>query len=102
MAFASMVGVDYKSIYTWMNETDPAKLNPERLRVLKNIQEHHKAEQINLLNQSPVGALAVANNDKETGLEWAKQQAPQIAAQTVYLIPSERAGRLGLEDHGGS
>jgi hypothetical protein len=54
-------------------------------------------QQINLLNSSPVGALAVANNDIETGLEWSKQQAAQLAQNTVYILPSERMERLKLD-----
>ena len=65
--------------------------------IVKNIRECHKMEQINLLNDSPVGALAVANNDPETGLEWSKQQAQQIAQSQVFILPSERMSKLKLE-----
>ena len=54
-------------------------------------------EQINILNESPVGALAVANNDNETGLNWSRQQALEQANNAVFLIPSERVSRLNLE-----
>ena len=64
--------------------------------LLKSIQEGHKQQQINLLNDSPVGALAVANNDIETGLEWSKQQALMQASNTVFLLPSERLDKLKL------
>jgi translation elongation factor EF-Ts len=90
-----MSGISYATIYNWMN-ADGEKINPERLEVLKNIQECHKMEQIGLLNDSPVGALAVANNDTETGLEWSKQNAQQIASNTVYILPSERVDKLRI------
>ena len=63
--------------------------------MLKNIQECHKVQQIGLLNDTPVGALAVANNDHETGLEWSKNQM-QVTAQSVYFLPSERVDRMRL------
>ena len=50
-----------------------------------------------MLNDTPVGALAVANNDHETGLEWSKNQLQQIAQNAVYLLPSERVDRLRLD-----
>ena len=74
-----------------------APTNPARFKVLKSIQECHKLAQINLLNDTPVGALAVANNDVETGLEWSKQQAQQIGQNAIYILPSERMDRLKLD-----
>lgn len=94
MSFALLVGCDYATIYLWMQ--DNGKSNPLRFKLLKNIQENHKNQHIALLNDTPVGALAVANNDIETGLEWSKQQAIQSASNTVYLIPSERLDKLKL------
>ena len=94
MSFSYLVGVDYTTLNRWLNDRES---NPKRYDVLKCIQENHKAAQIGLLNGSPVGALAVANNDKETGLEWAKNNAPTITNNTVYFLPSERADRLKLE-----
>lgn len=93
MSFSFMVGINYKTLYNWLNEEGA---NPGRMQILKNIQECHKLEQISLLNDSPVGALAVANNDTETGLEWAQKQAQQITNNQIYLLSSERAGALGL------
>lgn len=94
MSFSFMLGVNYKTLYNWLQGENP---NPERLQVLKSIQECHKVQQIALLNESPVGALAVANNDTETGLEWSKQQAALQATNAVYILPSERSGRLKLD-----
>lgn len=73
------------------------EVNPIRYDIIKNIQEGHKQAQINILNGSPVGALAVANNDKETGLNWSENNAQQVTSNTVYILPSERSGRLNLE-----
>ena len=93
MSFSFMLGINYKTLYNWLHDENA---NPERLQLLKNIQECHKAAQINLLNDTPVGALSVANNDHETGLEWSKQQSSQLAQNTVYIIPSERVDKLKL------
>lgn len=94
MSFSYMIGCDYHTLTKWLNEKES---NPKRYAVLKTIQESHKEQQISLLNDSPVGAMAVANNDTETGLEWSKQQALQIASNAVFLLPSERSDRLRLD-----
>jgi hypothetical protein len=54
-------------------------------------------QQIALLNESPVGVLAVANNDVETGLKWAENNIQQITNNTVYYLPSERLDHLQLD-----
>ena len=96
MSFSYLIGVSYTTLINWMKAE---KSNPERFRIVKYIQEAHKLAQIGLLNDTPVGALAVANNDKETGLNWSANQAAQITNNTVYLLPSERVDRFRLEDH---
>lgn len=96
MPFSYMLGCSYSTFVNWFNDPDN-ELNSKRLQVLKNIQESHKQQQINLLNDAPVGALAVANNDHETGLEWSKNQAASITNNTVYLLPTERLNKLNLE-----
>lgn len=94
MQFSIMTGIHWQTLARWEQEQE---LNPSRYALVKNIRECHKMEQINLLNDSPVGALAVANNDPETGLEWSKQQAQQIAQNQVFILPSERMGKLKLD-----
>lgn len=94
MSFSYFVGIDYTTLFRWLNEKES---NYNRYYILKSIQESHKAAQISLLNDSPVGALAVANNDPETGLEWSKQQAQQLAQNQVFILPSERMSKLKLE-----
>jgi len=97
MSFSYMLGCSYSTIACWLNASDGDGLNYKRSLVLKSIQEGHKAQHIALLNDTPVGALAVANNDHETGLEWAKNNLQQLAGNTVYLIPSERSEKLALQ-----
>ena len=94
MQFSIMSGIHRATLAEWR---DNAESNPLRSDVVKNICECHKMEQINLLNDTPVGALSVANNDSETGLEWSKQQAQQIAQNAIYILPSERMNRLKLD-----
>ena len=96
MSFSFMIGINYKTLYNWLHNPSDTELNAQRLQILQNIQECHKVAQISLLNDTPVGALAVANNDKETGLNWAANQAQQIGAAAVYILPSERTDRLQL------
>ena len=94
MQFSIMTGIHWQTLADWQRNKE---LNPLRSAIVENIREYHKMEQINLLNDTPVGALAVANNDHETGLEWSKNQLQQIAQNAVYLLPSERVDRLRLD-----
>lgn len=94
MTFSYLLGCSHETLRQWVVNGES---NPKRLAILKYIQESHKQQQVNLLNDTPVGALAVANNDSETGLEWGKQQAAQIAQNAVYILPSERVERLKLD-----
>lgn len=100
MSFSYMTGINTDTLIRW-TAPEAEKLNPTRCAIVKYIREGHKAAQIGLLNESPVGALAVANNDTETGLEWATKQAITAGQQTVFLIPSERVNRLQLTTEGG-
>ena len=93
MPFSLLTGIHYTTLMRWR---DNPELNPIRCDIIKYLTECHKMEQIGLLNDTPVGALAVANNDKETGLNWAANQAQQIGAAAVYILPSERTDRLKL------
>ena len=93
MQFSIMTGIHWQTLAEWERNKE---LNPARSALVNNIREVHKMEQIGLLNDSPVGALAVANNDIETGLEWSKQNAQQIASNTVYILPSERVDKLRI------
>ena len=95
MSFCYLTGINPDTIYRWISP-EGKRLNPERSEIIKYIQEGHKAAQIALLNDSPVGALAVANNDVETGLEWSRHQALTAASNTVFLLSSERAEKLKL------
>lgn len=97
MSFSYLLGCSYSTLINWLKDENNNELNSKRLLIIKSIQESHKAAQIGLLNDSPVGALAVANNDPETGLEWSKQQAQQLAQNQVFILPSERMSKLKLE-----
>lgn len=94
MSFSMLTGIRWETLAQWR---DHPETNYKRSQLVKYIQEYHKAEQIALLNDTPVGALAVANNDTETGLRWAANNAQQITNNTVYLLPSERTDRLKLD-----
>lgn len=100
MSFCYMTGISVDTVYKWISP-EGEKLNPARSEIIKFIKESHKAAQISLLNESPVGALAVANNDVETGLEWSTKQALTAQNNAVFLIPSERLQRLKLNSGAG-
>ena len=93
MQFSLFTGIHRSTLAEWR---DNKQLNPARSDVINNICECHKMEQIGLLNDTPVGALAVANNDIETGLEWSTKQALNNTAAAVYILPTERTNRLQL------
>lgn len=95
VSFSYLTGIDVETMRDWT--IDGAAGNPARLRIIKRIQTEHKAAHIALLNEAPVGALAVANNDRETGLEWAKQNAQLTAEKQVFILPSERLNKLQLD-----
>ena len=94
MQFSIMTGIHRETLAEWR---DKGELNPIRSDLIKTLCETHKMEQINLLNGSPVGVMAVANNDVETGLEWSKQQAALTASNQVFILPSERLDKLRLD-----
>ena len=99
MQFSLFTGIHRQTLAEWR---DNKQLNPERSDVINNICECHKMEQIGLLNDTPVGALAVANNDIETGLQWSQNQALNNTAAAVYILPTERTNRLALTAPGDS
>lgn len=94
MSFGFMIGCDYTTLLRWVNDQES---NPTRYKIIKSIQETHKVMHIGLLNESPVGAMATANNDNETGLNWSKNNAPTVTTKEVYYLPATRADKLGLE-----
>jgi hypothetical protein len=94
MQFSLLTGIHWQTLAKWERDE---QLNPLRSAIVKNIREYHKLEQIALLNDTPVGAMAVANNDVETGLNWSANQVQQITNNTVYYLPSERSNKLQLE-----
>lgn len=93
MQFSLFSGIHRATLADWR---DNKNINPARSDIINNICECHKMEQIGLLNDTPVGALAVANNDIETGLQWSQNQAITAGNNAVFLIPSERLKRLEI------
>ena len=94
-SFCIFTGIDDNTILRWYSE-EGKRLNPKRWELLKSVKEYNKGALISNLKDTPVGALAVANNDIETGLQWATKQAIAAGQQAVFLIPSERLNRLRI------
>ena len=90
--FAALTGYSYQVLGLWKED----ELNPERLKILKKIAHNRKHIHINRLQDTPLGDVAVANNDQELGLNWAKNSAPQTNTVNAYILPGE-AARQALE-----
>lgn len=95
-SFSIFTGINFQTLLNWISP-DGERANPLRFELLQNIKEYNKGALVSMLKDTPVGALAVANNDHETGLEWSKNQLTQITNNTVYLLPTERNKKLALK-----
>lgn len=93
-SFASFTGIYYEILGDWLEDREG--LNPERRRLLSKVADYNRQSLISNLKESNIGQIAVANNDKETGLEWSKNNAPKVEKQNVFFIPSERVDRLKI------
>lgn len=71
--------------------------NPAKWAICKAVQENNKNQLISNLKDSTIGAVAVANNDYETGLNWNKNNVQTITQNAVYILPSERLQQLKLD-----
>lgn len=101
-SFSIFTGINHDTLNRWINSDETS--NPKRYALLKTVREYNQGALISNLKDTPVGALAVANNDHETGLEWSKNTM-QVTAQSVYFLPSERVDRMRLnkpEDNNGN
>lgn len=94
-SFSLMTGIEYNTIKLWVTE-EGEKVNSPRFHLMKSIKDFNTGALVSHLKDSTVGALAVANNDIETGLEWAKNNAQLTAQNQVFFLPSERVDRLKL------
>lgn len=90
--FSQFIGCDYQTILNW--EQEPRESNPARFEILKAIKLYNRDSLIALLKDSTVGAIAIANNDIETGLKWSENNATQITNNSVFVLPSERRKML--------
>lgn len=84
--FSTFTGFYYNTLRQWEGD----QLNPERMLMLKRITENRRHIHINRLQDTSLGDVAVANNDAELGLMWAKNNAPQVAQKAVYILPAEQ------------
>ena len=97
-SYSVLLNISYGDIPEWVNEPTIGKeLNAARAFNVKKVSNFRAREIVNNLQASPVGTMAVANNDTETGLQWAKNQQITTEKTTVYYLPSERVDRLRLE-----
>lgn len=94
-SFGIFTGIAFDTLQSWSGQ-DGERINPARFELLKSIKAYNAGALVDNLKDTPVGALAVANNDTETGLNWSRNQAAQITNNTVYYLPTERSDRLKL------
>lgn len=92
--FSRFIGCEFSTFDLWYKQ---GEANPERIRILNSVKEYNRDSLLAILKDNGVGALAVANNDNETGLNWNKQNAALQANNSVFLLPSERLERLRIE-----
>lgn len=99
-SFAVLVGISKDTAIEWVNKDEGDELSLARSQALRKVYNYNQDALIANLKESNLGMVAVANNDKGTGLEWTRNQAPQVSKDTVYFLPSERLERLRLENSG--
>lgn len=87
--YANMTGYDYSTLKMWAVD----ELNPDRLAFFKTCVKDRQTMVTNKLSDSDFGNVALANNDKELGFEWAKNGAHQVTKSTVFILPGEQARR---------
>lgn len=83
--FCSLTGYSHPIIERWSG--DP--LNPSLVSIMQKLVKTNQHVLTNRLQDTPLGSVAVANNDKETGLEWSRNNAQAITKNTVFVLPGE-------------
>lgn len=84
--FCSFTGYSYYTIKAWKDDT----LNPEKACLIQKIYKQNQHVLTNRLQDTPLGSVAVANNDEETGLKWSANNQQNITKNTVFVLPGER------------
>lgn len=86
MGFASFTGYSLFTLRAWRGD----KLNPARSVSLEKIYKTNQHVLTNRLQDTPLGSVAVANNDEDTGLKWSANNQQNITKNTVFVLPGER------------
>ena len=86
MGFSSFTGYSWDVLRVWRNDT----LNPTRQGLIQKIYKENQHVLTNRLQDTPLGSVAVANNDEETGLKWSANNQQNITKNTVFVLPGER------------
>lgn len=100
-SFECFTNIDDDILTAMLYGSNGEKPNPKFKAVIKKIADYKARSLVGLLQDSNIGQMATANNDKATGLNWSENSAPKIEKETVYILPSERMDRLKLENKGG-
>lgn len=86
MGFSSFTGYSHNVLYRWRDDT----LNPAKQEIIQKIFKNNQHILVNRLQDTPIGSVAVANNDEETGLKWSANNQQNITKNTVFVLPGER------------
>ena len=95
LGLSNLTAFEYSTVKMWSTD----ELNPKRLDLLKTLQKKRQDMIENKLSDQTIGTVALANNSQSLGLNWAKNSAPQVSKNTVYILPGEQA-RQGLPGQG--
>ena len=87
LGLSNLTAFEYSTIKMWCTD----ELNPQRLDLLKGLQKKRQDMIENKLSDQTIGTVALANNSKSLGLEWARSSGGQIAKSTVFILPGEQA-----------
>lgn len=86
MGFCDFTGYSLQTLTVWRG--DP--LNPARSVLIEKIYKENAHVLTNRLQDTPLGSVAVANNDEDTGLKWSANNQQNITKNTVFVLPGER------------
>lgn len=84
--FSSLTGYSNQTLNAWKNDL----LNPSRAFLIQKIYKQNQRILTNRLQDTPLGSVAVANNDEDTGLKWSANNQQNITKNTVFVLPGER------------
>lgn len=84
--FCSLIGINQDTFYAWLNEETRAERTPKYSEIAKIVRGGYRQMIRDTLANSPVGAITLANNDNEVGLNYNRQNTAEAALLSVKSI----------------